>query len=41
MQYGLNNNLGSANNINNRTQTSSKVNKNYIKYLLKEIKKIR
>lgn len=40
MQYGLNNNLGSANNTN-RTQNSAKVNKNFINYLLKEIKKIK
>lgn len=40
MKYGLNNDLGSANNVN-RTQNSANVNKNFIKYLLREIKKIK
>ena len=40
MNYGMNNNLGKANNVN-RTQNSANVNKNFINYLLREIKKIK
>lgn len=40
MKYGLNNDLGNANNVN-RTQNSAIVNKNFVNNLLREIKKIK
>ena len=36
----MNNNLGTANNVN-KTQNSAKINKNFMNYLLREIKKIK
>lgn len=40
MQYGLNNELGTANRLSTG-KSSSYNNKNFIKYLLREVKKIK